>query len=73
MNKKGFTLIELLAVIVILAVLMAIAYNDLKNDNVIQLKSSANGMTKPVKGGAVVTSGGSFTVTNIEPGTQSGE
>lgn len=30
-------------------------------------------MTKPVKGGAVVTSGGSFTVTNIEPGTQSGE
>lgn len=51
----------------------AIAYNDLKNDNIIQLKSSSNGMTKPVKGGAVVTSGGSFTVTNIEPGTQSGE
>lgn len=60
-NKKGFTLIELLAVIVVLAIIMVIATqqigNVIKKNTVNSFKSSLDMVTKQAKQAEVMSAG----------------
>lgn len=68
-NKKGFTLIELLAVIVVLAIIMVIATqqigNVIKKNTVNSFKSSLDMVVKQAKSAEVMASG-ALTIEDIK-------